>query len=83
MNKTPSNTVLPEPALPFFSKSFCFSLLSLVALLMAAYQGRRLEEVRMIDIAKMIKEIGMDQHLSANRRSGFYSMVERLNAVVG
>lgn len=50
----------------------------LLALLFAAYQDVRVEEISKIDIEAVFKEIGMDQHLSPNRRSGFYAMVERI-----
>ncbi len=50
----------------------------LLAILFAAYQGRKLSEIISIDIQGMFKEIGLDQHLSANRRSGFLAMVERI-----
>ncbi len=52
----------------------------LVALLFSAYQDCTLDEVRGIDIDAMFKEIGLDQHLSANRRSGFFAMVERIKS---
>ncbi len=50
----------------------------LVAILMAAFKGRSVEEIRNTDIEAAFKEIGLDKHLSANRRSGFFSMVERI-----
>ncbi len=70
-----------DGVLTFQADSDAHIVRGLVALLMASYNGRTLEEVRDIDINAMFKEIGMDQHLSANRRSGFYSMVERLRAI--
>lgn len=53
----------------------------LVALLHAAYYGRSLEEVRSVDIERAFAQIGMDTHLSANRRSGFFAMVEKIKAL--
>ena len=53
----------------------------LVAILMAAFQGLSLDEIQNIDIEAAFKEIGLDKHLSANRRSGFLSMVERIKAL--
>lgn len=50
----------------------------LIALLMAAYQGKNLKEIARIDIEKIFKDIGMDEHLSPSRRNGFYAMVERI-----
>ncbi|MGH1455164.1 MAG: SufE family protein [Alphaproteobacteria bacterium] len=53
----------------------------LVALLMAAYNGKSLDVVRALDINAAFAEIGLDTHLSANRRSGFFAMVEKIKAL--
>lgn len=50
----------------------------LIALLMAAYNGKPVEEILSLDIESTFKQIGLDQHLSPNRRSGFFAMVERI-----
>lgn len=50
----------------------------LVALLDVAYQGKAIKDISNIDIDKMFADIGLDQHLSANRRSGFFAMVEKI-----
>ncbi|MGH1376518.1 MAG: SufE family protein [Alphaproteobacteria bacterium] len=50
----------------------------LVALLDVAYQGKAITDVGNVDIDKMFADIGLDQHLSANRRSGFFAMVEKI-----
>lgn len=52
----------------------------LIGLLMAAYQGKTKDEIAAIDIEEKFKEIGLDQHLSPNRRSGFFAMVERIKS---
>lgn len=53
----------------------------LVAILFAAYNGKSLNHISNIDVDAAFKEIGLDQHLSANRRSGFFAMVERIKAL--
>lgn len=55
----------------------------LIALLRAAYEGRRISEIPGIDIEEKFKKIGLDQHLSPNRRSGFFAMVERIQKEAG
>lgn len=55
----------------------------LIALLFAAYQDKKVEEVRAFDIEGAFKTIGLDQHLSPNRRSGFFAMVERIRVLAG
>lgn len=52
----------------------------LVALLLSAYQGKTAQEIAAIDIASAFSEIGLDQHLSPNRRNGFFAMVEKVKA---
>jgi cysteine desulfuration protein SufE len=53
----------------------------LIAILLAAYQDKTAPEIQNIDIEKTFKDIGLDQHLSPNRRNGFFSMVERIKAM--
>lgn len=53
----------------------------LIAVLLSAYQGKTAQEINGIDIEQSFKEIGLDQHLSPNRRNGFFAMVERVRAL--
>jgi cysteine desulfuration protein SufE len=50
----------------------------LIALLVVAYDGKPVAEIPTVDIDTMFHQIGLDQHLSPNRRSGFFAMVERI-----
>ncbi len=52
----------------------------LVALLLSAYDGKTSGEIAQIDIEKAFSDIGLDKHLSANRRSGFFAMVEKVKS---
>lgn len=67
--------------LTFQADSDAHIVRGLVALLMSAYHGKTLGEIRSLDIVQIFSEIGLDQHLSPNRRSGFYAMVERIKAL--
>ena len=53
----------------------------LIAILLSAYQGKTAEQIRGVDIDKSFQDIGLDQHLSPNRRNGFFAMVERIKAL--
>lgn len=53
----------------------------LIAVLLSAYQGKSAEEIAAIDIDAAFQEIGLDQHLSPNRRNGFFAMVEKIKAL--
>lgn len=53
----------------------------LIGLLMQIYNGRSLNEVRDIDMEATFNAIGLSEHLSPNRRNGFFSMVSRIRSV--
>ncbi len=55
----------------------------LVAIVKVAYQGKHLSELEKVDIKAAFERMGMDQHLSANRRNGFFSMVEVIRSFGG
>ncbi len=71
-----------DGVLTFEADSDAHIVRGLVAILFAAYQGRKLSEIASINIDVMFKKIGLDQHLSANRRSGFFAMVERIKFLI-
>lgn len=50
----------------------------LIAVLMAIYAGRSREEIAALDMEAIFGRLGLDQHLSPNRRNGFFSMVENV-----
>ena len=52
----------------------------LVAILCTLFQGKTAEEIGRIDVEATFKKLGLDQHLSPNRRNGFFSMVERIRS---
>lgn len=55
----------------------------LIALLAAAYQGMPAARIGEVDIEEIFQRIGLNEHLSPNRRNGFFAMVERLRALAG
>lgn len=52
----------------------------LIAVLLAIFQGKTAEAVAATDIDQVFGKLGLDQHLSPNRRNGFYAMVERIRS---
>lgn len=52
----------------------------LIFVVQTVFSGRTVEEIRGTDIDAVFREIGLDTHLSPNRRNGFYAMVERIRA---
>lgn len=65
----------------FVADSDAHIVRGLIAILDRAYNGQTLESIGNIDIEGAFAQIGLDQNLSPNRRSGFYSMVERIQAL--
>lgn len=53
----------------------------LIALLFALTDGRTPREVMDTDIGAAFTRLGLEQHITMNRRNGFYSMVERIKAL--
>ena len=53
----------------------------LIAVLLAAYDGKTADEIAAVDIESDFKRLGLESHLSMNRRNGFFSMVERIQAL--
>jgi cysteine desulfuration protein SufE len=52
----------------------------LAAVLLTAYSDKTPEEIQATDLESIFSQIGLDQHLSPNRRNGFFSMVEKIKA---
>lgn len=65
----------------FIADSDAHIVRGLIALVLAAYQDKTPEEIAKVDIEQTFKEIGLDQHLSPNRRNGFFAMVERVRSL--
>ena len=49
-------------------------------MLLTAYSDKTPEEIQATDLEAIFAQIGLDQHLSPNRRNGFFSMVETIKA---
>ena len=54
----------------------------LVALLLEIYNNRPVGLLREIDIKDVFRALGLESHLSPNRRNGFFSMVARIQDAV-
>ena len=50
----------------------------LIALLFSLTSGKTAQEILDLDLADAFARLGLEQHISMNRRNGFYSMVERI-----
>ena len=50
----------------------------LIAVLQVVYSDKTTAQMTAVDLDDFFSGIGLDQHLSPNRRNGFYAMVERI-----
>jgi len=66
--------------LTFLADSDAQIVRGLIAVLRVIFEGRTAAEIAHIDVDETFRRLGMDQHLSPNRRNGFFSMVERVKA---
>jgi len=73
-------SALEEGKLIFNADSDAHIVRGLIAVLLAAYSGKTPQDVQALDIDAAFQQMGLDQHLSPNRRNGFTAMVGRINA---
>ncbi len=50
----------------------------LIYVVLSAYEGKTAAEIKEVAIQDNFKKLGLDEHLSPNRRNGFFAMVERI-----
>ncbi len=55
----------------------------LIAIVEVIFVGKTKAEAAAVDVPALFSELGLDQHISPNRRNGFYSMVEKVRAFTG
>jgi len=76
--------LVPQPAegdrLRFAADSDSAIVKGLAAVLLTAYSDHTPKEILETDLEAIFARIGLDQHLSPNRRNGFFSMVESIKA---
>lgn len=70
-----------DGAFVFRADSDAHIVKGLIAILLLAYSGKTPAEIAAVDIEGVFKQLGLDQHLSPNRRNGFFAMVGRIRAL--
>lgn len=72
-------TVPGDPVrLRFRTDSDSFIVKGLLAIILMIYSDRTPQEIISTDITSVFSELGLEQNLTPNRRSGFYATVERI-----
>lgn len=52
----------------------------LIALVIATYNGQPVSELQNINMEQIFADLGLSEHLSPNRRNGFFAMVGRIQS---
>jgi len=68
----------PPVRLEFAGDSDAHIVKGLIALLFQLLSGKTPEEILRTDVSGIFERLGLDSHISMNRRNGFYAMVERI-----
>lgn len=66
------------PKIDFLADSDAFIVKGLAAILHIIYAGKTPAEISRIDLHGFFQQLGLESHLSMNRRNGFYAMAERI-----
>lgn len=69
------------PRINFVAESDAMIVNGLIAIMRIVYNGKTTEEISQTDIESIFKKLGLEGHLSPNRRNGFFSMAERLRSL--
>ena len=78
-----ASTVVPGPParLELRGDSDAHIVKGLIALLFKLYAGRTPREILALDARAVFERLGLENHITMNRRNGFYSMVERIRVL--
>ena len=68
------------PVLSLRGDSDAHIVRGLIAILFALYQERTADEILNTDARALFTELGLGEHLTAQRSNGFFSMVERIRS---
>lgn len=71
----------PPPRLELRGDSDAHIVKGLIALLFKLYSGRTPREILALDAKSVFERLGLENHITMNRRNGFYSMVERIRLI--
>ena len=70
-----------DPRFTFKADSDSHIVRGLISILLLAYSGQTAHAIAAVDIDGIFERLGLERHLSPNRRNGFFSMVERIKNV--
>lgn len=53
----------------------------LIALVIAVYDGQKTSDIAGVDMEQIFDGLGLSEHLSPNRRNGFFAMVGQIQSI--
>lgn len=68
----------PDPVITFYGDSDAHIVRGLVAIMMALFSGKRASEIRQTNAEAVMRELGLDEHLTPQRANGLRAMVQRI-----
>lgn len=68
----------PDPVITFTGTSDAHIVRGLVAILLALFSGRPASEIVATDAEAVLRDLGLDEHLTPQRSNGLRSMVSRI-----
>jgi len=71
----------PPLRIEFHGDSDAHIVKGLIALLFKLYAGRTPREILALDVKAVFERLGLENHITMNRRNGFYAMVERIRVL--
>ena len=75
-----ADTAASPPIVHYRADSDAFIVKGLIAILLELYSGRTPAEILSLDAAEALGRLGLESHLSPNRRNGFVAMVDRIKS---
>lgn len=66
------------PHLHFAADSDALIVKGLIVVVLALFSGRLATEILAIDLEAQIRRLKLEEHLSPNRRNGFFAMIEKI-----
>jgi cysteine desulfuration protein SufE len=71
----------PDQPLEIQADSDSIIVKGLIAILLSYYAGKTPRQIVESDVSGFLKQLGLSQHLSPQRRNGLFSMIKRLKAL--
>ncbi len=69
------------PTIDIVANSDAIIVNGLIAVLLILYSGKTPQEILSVDARQVFERLGLERHVSPQRRNGLYGMVERIRKI--